>query len=314
MSKNTNLSFLTDYITADITNGRIGINTPSPTVAFDVTGVAKFSSSITAGGKIFTSTSVNDNIVEVINSDTTNGYGLYVRAGGTASGRYVARFKNGADTDVMWLDKGGNVGIGTTTPSNKLEVIGASGVDNFILSGGGPGATLGGFKFGNGTGVYGSLYFSNVTNDVTLFQQYVSGNLILGTNTTERMRILSGGNVLIGTTSDNGNKLQVSGSISASVVNSTFKSYTGSITLASNQTGTIYTMGTMGLYTVQAVYAGAAINFSASAIFYAHSPYGGYVKCLDLYDGANIYLSNSGSIKVATILKSLQEELNGYSL
>jgi hypothetical protein len=46
MSKNTNLSFLTDYITADITNGRIGINTPSPTVAFDVTGVAKFSSSV----------------------------------------------------------------------------------------------------------------------------------------------------------------------------------------------------------------------------------------------------------------------------
>ncbi len=48
MSKNTNLSFLTDYITADITNGRIGINNASPTVAFDVTGVAKFSSSVTA--------------------------------------------------------------------------------------------------------------------------------------------------------------------------------------------------------------------------------------------------------------------------
>jgi hypothetical protein len=48
MSKNTNLSFLTDYITADITNGRIGINNASPSVAFDVTGVAKFSSSVSA--------------------------------------------------------------------------------------------------------------------------------------------------------------------------------------------------------------------------------------------------------------------------
>ena len=41
MSKNTNLSFLTDYITADITNGRIGINTPSPAYAFDVTGLER---------------------------------------------------------------------------------------------------------------------------------------------------------------------------------------------------------------------------------------------------------------------------------
>ena len=47
MSKNTNLSFLTDYITADITNGRIGINTPSPTVAFDVTGATKITGVLT---------------------------------------------------------------------------------------------------------------------------------------------------------------------------------------------------------------------------------------------------------------------------
>jgi len=47
MSKNTNLSFLTDYITADITNGRIGINNPSPTVAFDVVGATKITGVLT---------------------------------------------------------------------------------------------------------------------------------------------------------------------------------------------------------------------------------------------------------------------------
>jgi hypothetical protein len=47
MSKNTNLSFLTDYITADITNGRIGINNASPTVAFDVTGATKITGVLT---------------------------------------------------------------------------------------------------------------------------------------------------------------------------------------------------------------------------------------------------------------------------
>jgi uncharacterized protein YneR len=122
MTKISNQYSLTNILTADLANSRLGINNVSPTVALDVTGAGKFSGALTAGGKIFTSTSVNDNIIELINSDTTNGYGLYVRAGGTASGRYVARFKNGADADVMWLDKGGNVGIGTTSPSEKLTV------------------------------------------------------------------------------------------------------------------------------------------------------------------------------------------------
>lgn len=55
MSKNTNLSFLTDYITADITNGRIGINNASPAYAFDVTGIARTSTSTylaTASGNV----------------------------------------------------------------------------------------------------------------------------------------------------------------------------------------------------------------------------------------------------------------------
>jgi hypothetical protein len=55
MSKNTNLSFLTDYITADITNGRIGINNASPTYSFDVTGIARTSTSTylaTASGNV----------------------------------------------------------------------------------------------------------------------------------------------------------------------------------------------------------------------------------------------------------------------
>jgi hypothetical protein len=80
----------------------------NPRLTIASTGAATFSSSVTAGGKIFTSTSVNDNIIELINSDTTNGYGLYVRAGGTASGRYVARFKNGADSDVLTIASTGN--------------------------------------------------------------------------------------------------------------------------------------------------------------------------------------------------------------
>jgi hypothetical protein len=93
----------------------------------------------------------------------------------------------------------------------------------------------------------------------------------------------------------------ISGSLNVSteVKSTAFISYRGSISLAAGVTGTIYTMDTMGLYTVQAVYTGAATNFTAVAIFFAHSAGGGYAKCLDLFDGANITLDQSaGAIRI----------------
>ena len=120
--------------------GSVGIGTTAPQATLDVRG------------KYYAIASIADNIVEVINSDTTNGYGLYVRAGGTATNRYVARFKNGADTDVMWLDKGGNVGIGTTTPSYSLQVEAPSNsIAAYFKAGGTAGYASIAFSGGTGT-------------------------------------------------------------------------------------------------------------------------------------------------------------------
>lgn len=52
MSKNTNLSFLTDFLTADIVNSRVGMNNVSPQATFDVTGTGKFSGILTLGSTI----------------------------------------------------------------------------------------------------------------------------------------------------------------------------------------------------------------------------------------------------------------------
>jgi hypothetical protein len=52
MSKNTNLSFLTDFLTADIVNSRVGMNNVSPQSTFDVTGTGKFSGVLTLGSTI----------------------------------------------------------------------------------------------------------------------------------------------------------------------------------------------------------------------------------------------------------------------
>jgi len=153
------------------------------------TGAATFSSSVTAGGKIFTSASVNDNILEVINSDTTNGYGLYVRGGGTATNRYVARFKNGADNDVMWIGPS-NVGIGTTSPTAKLVVSG--GTANSIMN---VSSTFIGTSNGINIGDDGTNGAIGVTNSGTdmVFLKRVAGVY------SEAMRIKSDGQIGIGT-------------------------------------------------------------------------------------------------------------------
>jgi hypothetical protein len=269
MTKISNQYSLTNILTADLANSRLGINNVSPTVSLDVTGAGRFSSSVTATQAIL-SGSASDRLIM-----TRTGIGTYHLS--ISGDDRFSIYDPSADAERLSITSSGNVGIGTSSPTNKLVVNNGASTNYLQI-----------------IGQSRNMYLGQDSTGAIIYSDGAVPMYFL-TNAVERMRILSGGNVLIGTTSDNGNKLQVSGSISASVVNSTFKSYTGTITLASNQTGTIFTMGTMGLYTVQAVYPGAAINFSASAIFYAHSPYGGYVKCLDLYDGANIYLSNSGS-------------------
>ena len=115
----------------------------------------------------------------------------------------------------------GNVGIGTTNPTAKLQVNG-----NGTLSGevqiysdsttahalfrivNNNDITTGKYMIGYGSSHLSQanqLSFKNPVGDFTFFNAS-SGSM------TEKMRITSTGNVLIGSTSDNGAKLQVTAS------------------------------------------------------------------------------------------------------
>ena len=113
---------------------------------------------------------------------------------------------NGAER--LRIDSSGNVGIGTSSPSNRLEVSGS------IVST--DGTTNNRMTRSGGVGLFGTT-----TNHPIAFQ----------TNDTERMRITSNGNVGIGTTNPAGYKLFVSG--------------TGYFNGALQTAGNLYTTGTM---------------------------------------------------------------------
>jgi len=89
-------------------------------------------------------------------------------------------------TEVMRINSSGNIGIGTTSPSTKLEVNG--------------GASSGIFRV-SATGHTGLDIQKFVVNSDAIINLQDNGNLRLYTNNTERMRIDSLGNVGIGTAS-----------------------------------------------------------------------------------------------------------------
>jgi hypothetical protein len=101
---------------------------------------------------------------------------------------------------AMTIAGTGYVGIGTTSPLQTLDVESAASANAFIRVGINGGSTKGGLYLGNGGNTYGELSFANTNNNVSLLQEYTSGNLIFGTNSAEKMRIDINGNVGIGTT------------------------------------------------------------------------------------------------------------------
>mgnify|MGYP003630190235 CR=1 FL=1 len=117
----------------------------------------------------------------------------------------------GSAINAMTIKQDGNVGIGIS-PSAKFEVIGdGSGTVKMGATGFGGnwvGISLSGTL---NTGNYNLL--SSATNSNFYLNRPTNGDMLFRHDNTDQMIIKSGGNVLIGSTSDNGAKLQVTGII-----------------------------------------------------------------------------------------------------
>jgi hypothetical protein len=141
-------------------------------------------------------------------------------------------------TERMRITSGGDVGIGTATPASYggakfavysssgttligvasadtaggagLYLEGSSSVNNFAQLRQYSASTAGTIAGVNIAGAF-AMFTSPTSTGPMLIVQQGAQPIVFGTNNTERLRITSGGNVLIGTTTDGGSKLQVVG-------------------------------------------------------------------------------------------------------
>ncbi|MFY7885035.1 MAG: hypothetical protein ACOVOV_09355, partial [Dolichospermum sp.] len=158
-------------------------------------------------------------------------YGLWNTANG-----YMGFGTN--DTERMRITSGGNVGIGTTSLFAKLQInaSGAGIVDNTILENtNAAAANLGSALTFAGVGTVAQTVIRGAWDGSATTDAYMSF-LTRGSNSVqERMRITSGGELLINTTTDAGDfKLQVSGNayVSGSVGIGSTSTSNGLLTIA----------------------------------------------------------------------------------
>ena len=182
-----------------LASGNVGIGTTSPGHILDVT------------------TSNSATWAVALKNTNATGYGLFVQGSETTNRAILAAYSG--SSYKLWVRGDGNVGIGTTSPAQKLHV-GDGGIRVEKSATG-----LGGFiSVGNATelaGNYSAYFFGNTASDTgyfkggiayeTLASTYGRGDMHFLQNSTTAvanvtisdsvMTILNGGNVGIGTTS-----------------------------------------------------------------------------------------------------------------
>ena len=160
-------------------SGNLGIGVTSPTKPLDVVISGTGDQSIigfrtTGGGGQGMLLGVNTtNSVTTIKNNAGAGYGM-------------AFYSGAGSAEAMRIDSSGNVGIGTTSPSNLLHVYRASAGNTYAI-------------VENTTSGNAGINIKNADGDWTL----IANAALRFTNSGgERMRIDSSGNLLVGTTSN----------------------------------------------------------------------------------------------------------------
>jgi hypothetical protein len=185
-------------------SGNVGIGTTS---AFGTLNVNRFSSTP------YTTITLGDF------ATPANAVGLYFRTNGSnpagisTGGSPLAFYVGGpATTEAMRIDSSGSVGIGTSSPTARLEVSGSA-AQNFIVNSTSAASYMQFANSGGITGYIGSAGGINSTGGNNALGLRSQNEMAFATGgSTERMRIDSSGNLLVGiTTNSASSKMIISG-------------------------------------------------------------------------------------------------------
>ena len=183
--------------------GRLGIGTSSPYGKLHVTSNSSGATPISQQQLILENNTATG--IAILTPSTTSGY-LFFGDNNDAQRGYIA-YNHAADemkfkvagSERVFINSSGNVGIGTTSPSQKLSVSG-----NVEIEGG----DYNGLYFTNSANTTKSLLYQHANYDALVIKDIV--------NNSDRFVFKNNGNLLIGTTTDSGYKLDVGGAAQVS--------------------------------------------------------------------------------------------------